>query len=180
VWNAWDRREVATWSGREDPGQLAQRLMKLQKRYGVKRTQVAVESNKGECLSALRAYGCPNLYNHSEHQPGFPASTQTNADALTDLVDLLRHQDITIRTQATLHQLMSWDGTGRKRKAKSAEGTHHFDRAVTCRIAAYIFRRRSHNARPKPAQASKGLTVKELDKLFTAQKRRKVLGISTG
>lgn len=180
VWNAWDRREVATWSGREDPGQLAQRLMKLQKRYGVKRTQVAVESNKGECLSALRAYGCPNLYNHSEHQPGFPASTQTNADALTDLVDLLRHQDITIRTQATLHQLMSWDGTGRKRKAKSAEGTHHFDRAVTCRIAAYIFRRRSHTARPKQAIASKGLTVKELDKLFTAQKRRKVLGISTG
>jgi hypothetical protein len=75
---------------------------------------------------------------------------------------------------------MSWDGTGRKRKAKSAEGTHHFDRAVTCRIAAYIFRRRSHTARPKQAIASKGLTVKELDKLFTAQKRRKVLGISTG
>lgn len=179
VWNAWDRREVASWSGREDPGQLAQRIMRLQRRYGVQRTQVAVESNKGECLSALIAYGCPNLYYHNEHSPGFPATTQSNADALTDLVDLLRHQDITIRTQATLHQLLQWDGTGRKRKAKSAEGTHHFDRAVTCRIAAYLFRRKPASARPKPRIYDRGMNARDLDRLFATQKARKVLGIRT-
>jgi hypothetical protein len=99
---------------------------------------------------------------------------------LTDLVDLLRHQDITIRTQSTLHQLMSWDGTGRKRRAKSAEGTHHFDRAVTCRIAAYIFRRRGNTVRPKPVLHTKGLTVREFERMFAAKKHRKVLGIPTG
>lgn len=177
LWDAWERREVLSWSGREDPGQLAQRIMAIQRRYGVKRTQVAVESNKGECLSALIAYGCPNLYYHNEHSPGFPATTQSNADALTDLVDLLRHQDITIRTQATLHQLLQWDGTGRKRKAKSAEGTHHFDRAVTCRIAAHIFRRRPASARPKPKLYGGGMTAKDLDRLFKTQKdRRTVMG----
>jgi len=172
VWDVWNQREVATWSGREDPGQLAQRIMRLQKWYGVKRTIVAVESNKGECLSALLAYGCQNLYHHTEHSPGFPATAQSNADALTDLVDLLRHQDITIRTMSTLHQLMAWDGSGRKKKAKSAEGTHHWDRAVTCRIAAHIFRRRPVRSRPAPKIHGRGMTVNDIDRLFREKKRR--------
>jgi hypothetical protein len=179
VWHGWDRREVLTWSGREDPGLLADRIMRIQKFFGVKRTVVAVESNKGECLSALRAKGCPNLYNHSEHQPGFPASTQTNADALTDLVDLLRHQDIHVRTQATLHQLLAWDGTGRKKKVKSAEGTHHYDQAVVCRIAAYIFRRRPFGSRPAPRLVNRGMTARDLDRMFRSPKQRQVLGIPT-
>lgn len=178
VWDCWSRSEVVCWSGREDPEYFASRILRLQKKYGVGRTLIAVESNKGECLSSLITRGAKNLYYHDQDKPGFPASTQTNADALTDLVDLLRKKEISIRTLDTLHQLLQWDGTGRKKKAKTAEGTHHFDRAVTCRIAAYLFKRMGWGSRPSPITTVRGMTVRDLDVYYAKQRRRsKVLGV---
>lgn len=179
VWNCWDRREAASWSGREDPGLFADRLLRVQKHFGVQRTLLAVESNKGECVAALVAKGAKNLYMNSDSHPGFYATEQVNAECLVALVSMLRAGELHIRARSTLMQLAQWDGKGRKRHSASAEGRHHFDRAVTCRIAAYLFRKFGFRSRPVRKDPERGMTVAEYSKYIKhmTEKPRKSLGI---
>jgi len=180
VWNCWDKREVACWAGREDPGLFADRIWRFQKRYGVARTRVVVESNKGECAAILRDRGCQNMHHTNDMHPGFYTTHQTKVDGRTALVELLRQGELNVRTRATLHQILQWDGEGRKKRSKTAEGTHHFDRAMTCSIAAYMFRKQNFGMRPAPRRLHRGMSVAYLDHLFPPKRKKKVLGIATG
>ena len=179
VWNAWDHREIACWAGREDPGMFAQRIRRLQKFYGEHRVTVAVESNKGECVQALLGLDTPNMYMTSENHPGYYATEESNDAGRVAMVDQLRRQTTTIRTRATLHQILQWDGKGRKKRTKTAEGTHHFDRAVTVRIAAHLFRIHGFGSRPATQVRTRGMTWKQVEALFKKKPKRH-LGIPTG
>jgi hypothetical protein len=142
LWHGWDRREVGAWSGRMDPGALADRILQVQRRYDC---HVLVESNAGECCEALKARACPRLVWDSGH-PGFHSTEARKGQALADLVDMLRRGELRPVTLATLNQLASWDGTSRSRK-----GGHHHDRAITCMLAAWYFTARAgFGSRPTP------------------------------
>jgi len=180
MWNAWDRTEVMSWSGREDPGRLAARIMRIQSHWDC---DVVVESNAPACVQALMSARCPKLYHTNANHPGFYMTATGKSAAIVTLVEQLRQDDIHLKTKATIHQLMQWDGQSRKR-GKGEHGRHHFDRAITVMIAAAMFRQRGYGLRPagssrphvlKPGQTS-GLSVNILDKLFQPR-RRKTLGI---
>lgn len=141
LWHGWDRREVACWSGRCDPGQLADRICRWQREWDA---DVIVESNKGECCEALLSRGCRKMHWSSEGQPGWYATETSKGAALSTLVDMLRRKEIHVRTLQAIHQLQTWDGRTRKRT-----GGHHFDRAVACVIAAYGFRALGYPLRPR-------------------------------
>jgi hypothetical protein len=179
VWDVWERKEVVGYSGREDPLLHARRIMRLQRLFGAKRTLVVVESTKGECLSALLSMDCPNLYYHKNDptRPGFPAGEAINADAFTDTVELCRKKEIHIRSLSTVHQLLAWDGKSRTKRTKTAEHTHHFDEAVSVRIAAYLFKRYNFPRKPVIRAYSAGMTGREYDMLFKRASRRRVLGV---
>ena len=146
LWHGWDRREVGCWSGRIDPVALADKIIQVQKAWGC---DVLVEANKDACCAALRAKGCPKLV-WVKGQPGWYATDSSKASAVNDLVDDLRHNDIDIRTQQTLSQIGGWDGKTRKLVTSPGGGGHHFDRAVTCVIAAFGFRYLAYRSRPRP------------------------------
>jgi hypothetical protein len=172
LWHGWDREEVACWSGRCDPGALADRLIRVRALYDA---DVIVESNKGECCQALLSRGCPKLV-WDNGQPGWYATDLSKGQAKTQLVDLLRQREMTIHTTQTLDQLATWDGATRSNKLG-----HHWDRVVTCVIAAYGFRRMAYGHRPaaeRPATPRRaGITWAELDASFPdEQKRGKVFG----
>lgn len=177
VWCAWTGDEVASWSGREDPGKFAERILEVQKEYGRARTLLVVESNKGECVEALRSRGATNLWHTSEKHPGYYATEPSNAEGLVALVDQLRRGQLKIRSRATISQLGQWDGKGRKRRSKTAEGKHHFDRAVTVRIFAHVRRMRNFGSKPLPKGTPRAMTVKDFEARFAPKKPSTVLGV---
>lgn len=177
VWSGWEGREVASWSAREDPTLFADRLIEVQKLYGTDRTLLVVESNKGECVAALRSKGARNLWMHSESHPGYFASELANAEAMVALVDQLRRNQIRVYTKSTLAQLLAWDGKGRQKRSKTKEGRHHYDRAVTVRMFAHIRKLRNFGTRPAVERAVRGMTAAEFDKMFSRSVRKNVLGV---
>jgi hypothetical protein len=171
LWHGWDRREVGSWSGRTDPGRFADIIMRWQKDWNA---DVVVETNKGECCATLVSRGCEKLF-WDGAQPGWYSTDVKKASALADLVDDLRKGDVTIRTLQTLDQLESWDGKTRKRT-----GGHHFDRAVTCMIAAYAFRTLGYGTRARvvaPRDPNAPLRVSEFLATFKERKRGNVCGL---
>jgi hypothetical protein len=180
LWNAWDHSEVMSWSGREDPGRLAARIMRIQAAWDC---EVVVESNAPACVQALIGMRCPKLYHTNQNHPGWYMTSVGKSAAIVVLVEMLRADEMKLHTKATIHQLLQWDGESRKR-GKGEHGRHHFDRAITVMIAAAIFRKRGYGLRPestkrtvalKPGQTF-SLSVETLDKLFKPR-RSKTLGI---
>jgi hypothetical protein len=103
--------------------------------------------------------------------------------AIVVLVEMLRAEEIKIRSKPTVHQLLQWDGESRKR-GRGEHGKHHFDRAMTVVMAAAMFRRRGYGMRPggsrgpvvlKPGQTAT-MSAAMLDSYFKPV-RRKTLGI---
>ena len=140
VWDAIARREVAFWEDREDPGRFAYRLMRLQGYYN--NALLAVESNATACIAVLKDKNCRNLLWTNRNHPGWYATDKRIQEAEARLVQMLRQDDIEIRSRGLLHQLINYDGS-RKKRVKGLDGTtHHFDRARTAIMAADILSRR--------------------------------------
>jgi hypothetical protein len=169
-----------SWSGREDPGRLAARILRIQSAWDC---EVVVESNAPACVQALIGLRCPKLYHTGPSHPGWYMTSVGKSAAIVVLVEMLRANEMKLRTKATIHQLIQWDGESRKR-GKGEHGRHHFDRAITVMIAAAVFRKRGYGLRPasstrnvvmKPGQTA-SISVETLDKLFKPR-RSKTLGI---
>jgi hypothetical protein len=140
VWDALERKEVAFWEDREDPGRFAYRLMRLQGYYNG--ALLAVESNATACIAVLKDKNCKNLLWTNRNHPGWYATEKRIQEAEARLVQMLRQSDIQIRSRGLLHQLINYDGS-RKKRVKGLDGTtHHFDRARTAIMAADILSRR--------------------------------------
>lgn len=167
VWDAVLRREVAFWEDREDPGRFARRLLRVQHRYN--RAMVAVESNATACIAVLRDAGAKNLLWTSRTHPGWYATDKRVQEAEARLVQMLRQEDIEIRSRGLLHQLVNYDGS-RKKRVKGLDGTtHHFDRARTAVMAADILsRRRFTQAAMEEEDVTRipgQVTIKDLDRM---------------
>ena len=143
LWNMWDWREVGSWSGNEDPGQIVPRILRWQARY---RAHVVVETNKDGVAAALQQANCPKLF-WSGDQPGWFSTGASKQAALIALVNMLRGGEVEIRTRPTLQQLLTWDG--KTRGEESSRRRHHWDRAITCLIFAYAAQVLGLPRRPK-------------------------------
>lgn len=169
LWNCWDRREAAVFSGRVDPGRLADQILGVQRRYDC---DVLVETNNPALAEALRSRHCPRLV-WEDGQPGWYSTEQSKGAATTALVDMLRNREIEVLDTLTLDQLDQWDGTSRRTKKG-----HHFDLAISCIIAAHRFQKASYGYRPlvrEDAPRPAGVTWRDLDALFPEEvKKRRV------
>ena len=166
VWDAVNRVEVAFWEDREDPGKFAARLMRVQAHYN--EALLAVESNAMACIAILKDKKCPSLLWTNRNHPGWYATSKRIQEAEAMLVQLLREDEIDIRSRGMLHQLVNYDGANKKR-VKGHDGTmHHFDRARTAVMAADILSRRHFaraNVEPETKQRPAGqLTIGDLDR----------------
>tara|TARA_R110002072_G_scaffold149868_4_gene297870 strand:+ start:197 stop:2101 length:1905 start_codon:yes stop_codon:yes gene_type:complete len=171
VWDAINRREVGFWEDREDPTRFAARLMNVQRRYN--NALLVVESNAMACIAVLKDKRCRNLLWTSRNHPGWYATEKRIQEAEARLVQLLRDEEITIRSRGTLHQLMNYDGS-RKKRVKGLDGiTHHFDRARTAIMAADVLSRRNFTRavleRSNEYETGR-VTIRDLDK-FSSHKR---------
>ena len=165
VWDALERKEVAFWEDREDPGRFAQRLRKIQAHYNG--ALLAVESNAMACIAVLKDDNTKNLLWTNRSHPGWYATAKRLQEAEARLVQMLREGDIQLFSRGLLHQLVNYDGS-RKRRTHGLDGTmHHFDRARTAVMAADILSRR-HFTRANidiPQERTPGqLTVSDLDR----------------
>ena len=165
VWDAFERREVAFWEDREDPGRFASRIMRVQARY--RNAMVAVESNATACIAVLKDHGCKKLLWTNRNHPGWYATEKRIQEAEARLVQMLRDDEITVRSKGLLHQLVNYDGS-RKKRVKGHDGvTHHFDRARTAIMAADILSRRHFtraNIEEPELRESGKITIGDLDR----------------
>ena len=90
------------------------------------------------------------------------------------LVQMLRQEDLSIRSRGMLHQLLNYDGT-RKKRIRGEDGTiHHFDRARTAVMAADILSRRHFTqgaAEVKSDYMPGQVTIKQLDTIKSHKRR---------
>ena len=172
VWDALERKEVAFWEGREAPDRFSKRLQLAQKRYNT--ALLAVESNATACIAILKENGAPNLLWTSHNHPGWYATNKRLQEAEALLVQMIRQEDITLRSRGLLHQLLNYDGS-RKKRTKGLDGaTHHFDRARTAVIAADILSRRRFVKGGTTIQSKRTpgqLTIGDLDTFKSRQKQ---------
>lgn len=166
VWDAVERREVAFWEDREDPGRFARRLMEIQTYYN--NALLAVESNAMACIAILKDSRCRNLLWTDRNHPGWYATAKRVQEAEARLVQMLREGDITLLSRGLLHQLVNYDGS-RKKRTKGLDGTlHHFDRARTAVMAADILSRRhftqANIESPELERVPGQVTVADLDR----------------
>lgn len=174
LWNMWDWRAVGMWSGREDPGQVARRVVKWQRKYNA---DVIAETNKDGVAAALQVLDCPKLYWSSSEQPGWYSSQVSKSLALSNLVDMLRANEIDIPFAPMIEQLSSWDG---KTRAQSTGKTrHHWDLAICCLIFTFGVTALGYPRRPqkKVVQEWAGWTASSFDQLFKKPERGNVLGM---
>ena len=171
VWDAIDRREVAFWEDREDPGRFASRLMMVQRRYNT--AMLVVESNATACIAVLKDGRCKNLLWTDRTHPGWYATDKRLQEAEARLVRMLRQSDIDIRSRGLLHQLVNYDGS-RKKRVKGHDGiTHHFDRARTAVMAADVLSRRKFTKAAIEEESTYvpgQVTIKDLDRLTRGNK----------
>jgi len=173
VWDALNRKDVAFWEGREDPGKFAQRLVKVQKVYN--NAMIAVESNAAAVIAILKDRGTRNLLWTDRNHPGWYATNKRVQEAEARLVRMLREEDLNIRSKRILHQLLHYDGS-RKSRVKQKDGTtHHFDLARTAVMGADILSRRRFvrdTVEETPSDYRPGIvTIKDLDKYKDRQRR---------
>jgi hypothetical protein len=174
VWDALNRREVAFWEDREDPGRFAQRLVNIQRIYN--NALLAVESNAMACIAVLKDQNNRNLLWTSRTHPGWYATSKRLQEAEARLVQLLREGDIEILSKGMLHQLVNYDGS-RKKRVKGLDGTtHHYDRARTAVMAADILSRRRFtqaNIEDNTFDRVSGqLTISDLDSLRSGKAKQ--------
>ena len=173
IWHATDRKEVAFWEGREAPDRFAKRLRMAQRRYN--NALLAVESNATACIAILKENNNPNLLWTNHNHPGWYATNKRLQEAEALLVQMLRQEDIILRSRGLLHQLLNYDGT-RKKRVKGLDGaTHHFDRARTAVIAADILSRRRFVKAGTTIQSKRTpgqLTIGDLDSFKSRQRRK--------
>jgi hypothetical protein len=164
VWDAVDWKEVAFWEDREPPDRFAQRLRNIQTRYN--QALLAVESNATACIAILKDQNVRNLLWTSRNHPGWYATQKRIQESEARLVQMLRQEDIIIQSRGTLHQLLNYDGSTKKR-VKGEDGIlHHFDRARTAVMAADILSKRNFHAPAKEEQntyTSGQVTIRQLD-----------------
>lgn len=164
VWDAVERREVAFWEGREAPDRFERRLLKVQRRYHM--AMLAVESNATACIAILKDNGAKNLLWTDRNHPGWYATNKRLQEAEARLVQMLRQEDLELRSRGLLHQLLNYDGS-RKKRVKGLDGaTHHFDRARTAVMAADILSRRRFTGPPTAIQSERiagQITIGDLD-----------------
>jgi len=171
IWDAVQRKEVAFWEDREDPTRFASRLMNLQTRYN--NALLVVESNAMACIAVLKDSSCRNLLWTDRRHPGWYATEKRIQEAEARLVKLLRDEDLTVRSRGTLHQLVNYDGS-RKKRVRGLDGImHHFDRARTVIMAADVLSRRSFTETALEEhigyQAGQ-VTINDLDKLSSRKR----------
>lgn len=176
VWDAVDKKDVAMWSGREDPARFAKRLVKAQALFETKAgpALVAVESNASACIAILREAGTVNLLWTSRDHPGWYATGARTQEAEGLLVRQLRESTIAIRNRPTLHQLLKYDGS-RGRHALGPDGIrHHFDLARCAVMAADILGRRYFSQAKESRVATRlpgSLCVADLDRMRDGDKQ---------
>jgi glycine/D-amino acid oxidase-like deaminating enzyme len=152
VWDATERREVAMWEGREDPGRFSERLLNLQRFFN--NGLLAVESNAAACIAMLKDKGARNLLWTDRNHPGWYATEKRVQEGEARLVRMLRERELTIKSKPLLHQLLNYDGNRGKRSTNSDGTTHHFDLARTAVMAADVLSRRrfTSDETPLPTQ----------------------------
>ncbi len=164
VWDAVDWREVAFWEDREAPDRFAYRLQNIQRRYN--NALLAVESNATACIAILKDQGTRNLLWTDRNHPGWYATQKRVQESEARLVQMLRQSDLRIQSRGTLHQLLNYDGSTKKR-VKGEDGIlHHFDRARTAVMAADILTKRTFHtpAKEEPNTHVAGqVTIRQLD-----------------
>ena len=151
VWRRYDRKEVWAFHGREDPGLMGRRAVKIAEKYN--NATLMVENNKAECIAAVRALGYEHLYWEDEHHPGWRATETTKGEAVEAMVEMIREEEIGIVSKPTITQLLQWDGNTAKRISNGNGTKHHFDQVTTCYMAAWYFRKRplaTRYVKPKP------------------------------
>jgi len=175
VWDATERREVAVWEGREDPGRFSERLLNLQRFFN--NALLAVESNAAACIAMLKDKGARNLLWTDRNHPGWYATEKRVQEGEARLVRMLRDRELSIRSKPLLHQLINYDGNRGKRAANSDGTTHHFDLARTAVMAADILSRRRFTDDAAPVQQQDfapgdgvRVTIADLDR-FKQQER---------
>ena len=172
VWDAQDWREVAFWEDRETPDRFAQRLVRIQGRYN--QALLAVESNATACIAILKDQGIRNLLWTDRNHPGWYATQKRVQESEARLVQMLREGDIFIRSRGTLHQLLNYDGSKKKRVRGEDGILHHFDRARTAVMAADIFSKRTFAApirETEPTYLPGQVTIRQLDDHKRAKRR---------
>lgn len=153
VFDAVDRRDVAMWAGREDPGRFAARLAAASKLFTTDAGEplLVVESNASAVIALVRDAGIPNLLWTSRDHPGWYATDSRIQEAESRLVRLMREGaaggGLVIRNRPTLQQLLKYDGSNRGRRSAGPDGVvHHFDLARCAIIGADVMSRRYFTA----------------------------------
>ena len=175
VWDAVDWKEVAFWEDRETPDRFAQRLKQIQLRYN--QALLAVESNATACIAILKDQGTRNLLWTDRNHPGWYATQKRVQESEARLVQMLRQEDLIIQSRGTLHQLLNYDGSKKKRVRGEDGLLHHFDRARTAVMAADILsKRRFHTPAQEPdsTYAAGQVTIRQLDDLKRHKKQTAV------
>lgn len=164
VWDAIEWKEVAFWEDRETPDRFAQRLKQIQARYN--QALLAVESNATACIAILKDQNTRNLLWTDRNHPGWYATQKRIKESEARLVQMLRERDLVIQSRGTLHQLLNYDGSTKKR-VKGEDGIlHHFDRARTAVMAADILTKRNFQTGAKqtePTYIAGQVTIRQLD-----------------
>lgn len=153
IWHLRSRREVAAWSARMDPVALASLLARLGRAFN--NALIVVESNSAACITALVGTGYPNVWHDGNaSHPGYYRTAVNKERAQVQLVQQLRDGQIGIRSREGLHQLMAWDGTGKR--VSDGGQSHHWDRVVVYQMTADIFSILSVPAIAKPFRTEGG------------------------
>ena len=173
VWAISDSvRDVYSWAGRIDPGDLATKIMALQAQYDAQ--VVAVESNAAACVQALRMANCPGLHWTTKDKPGWQATEASRLQAVGALAGLLRTGKMTIRSRDTLTQCLTYDAGNVARIAG-----HHHDLVVCAYIAASLAERYTKQDRiPSPillpeSDPNRGMPVSVWRKMKARQDARR-------
>jgi hypothetical protein len=178
VWDTVERREVAVWEGREDPGTFARRLLAVQRRYNGD-AMLAVESNAAACIAMLKDRGTRQLLWTDRNHPGWYATEKRIQEAEARFIRMLRENDITIRSKTLLHQLLDYDGSRRERKGDGQGNTKHYDLARTAVMAGDLLSRRKFVSDGAPAASVEEVeqtdgprvTISDLDRFRRSQER---------
>lgn len=138
VFDAWENREVACWSGREMPNEFADRLVAVSDAYN--KALIVVESNAEAVVSALYDRGFGNrMYWSRRRRPGWWASTLSIKRGESRLVEMLQGDEIVLNSRETIDQLLRYAPDNRsKRTRKTENSSSHFDRARAAVIYADV------------------------------------------
>lgn len=179
VWDALDKKDVAMWTGREDPARFAGRLLRTQKLFTTQAgpALISVESNASACIAVLRESGAQNLLWTSKDHPGWYATMVRTQEAEGLFVRMLRERSLTVRNRPTLHQLLKYDGS-HERRATGPDGIrHHFDLARCVIMAADVLGRRYFAAVKTDKEVVRipgSLCIADLDRTRESDIRRRL------